>query len=228
LRKSRHNSPNFSTFVAVLLAFLPFLGGCRSVSVKDPISGPSHEVSNVFRKEHLLPGPLKRVAVLPLSYKESSVAFVAGQQSLEPLFQSELTKASRFETVFIRPEQLKQWTGRDRFDAYESLPPNLFKLLAEKTGSDGILFANLSEYKAYPPMVIGWRMKLAANDADLLWAVEEIFDASSQPVSNGARRFERAHARNNPVLEDSRSILLSPTRFGQYTLDTLLATLPNR
>lgn len=212
----------------VLAAFLPFLAGCSTKQLKDPITGPSFQVSNVFRKEPVLPEQVRRVAVLPLTYKEASVAFVAGQQSLEPVFQSELTKTGRFEAIWVRPDQLKQWTGRERFDAYEELPKNLFKLLAEKTGSDAVLFVALSEYKAYPPILIGWRMKLAGNDADVLWAVEEMFDASEHAVSNAARRYDREHSRNNPVLEDSRSILLSPTRFGQYTLEAVLETLPNR
>lgn len=216
-------------FLALLGATgINLLNGCSTKPLTNPIVGPNYAVSNVFRQDSTLPVHIRRVAVLPLSYKEATVAFVAGQQSLEPVLQSELIKAGRFESVFIKPEQLKQWTGRERFDAYENLPSELFKLLADKTGSEAVLFVALSEYKAYPPIAIGWRMTLAANNSDILWSVEEIFDASDRAVSNSARRFDRDHIRNSPVLEDSRSILLSPTRFGQYTLQAVLDTLPNR
>jgi hypothetical protein len=216
----------FSVALAALGAFL--FNGCRMAPIKDPIVGPNYQVSNVFRKEPLLPGNIRRVAVLPLNYRESSALLVSGKDSLQPILASELIKASRFEMVLVDPAQLKQWTGRDHWDAYEALPPTLFKTLAEKTGADAVLFATLSEYKPYPPIMIGWRMKLVAMDADTLWAVEEMFDASELAVSNAARRYDRDHVRSNPVLEDSRSVLLSPARFGQYTLHAILETLPDR
>ena len=80
----------------------------------------------------------------------------------------------------------------------------------------------------YPPMVIGWRMRLVSNEAGPVWAADEVFDAADQGVSNSARRYNRSRSRNNPVLEDSRSILLSPSEFGQYTLASVLGTLPMR
>ena len=215
--------------VSLTLAILAiFSAGCRTKSITDPIVGPNYVVSNVFRKSETLPGQLRRVAVLPLSYRESSANFVSGKQSLEPVLATELTKASRFESFLVDPAQLKQWTGRDQWDAYEALPPNLFKVLIEKTGADAVLFTTLTEYKPYPPATIGWRMKLVAPEADILWAVDELFDSSQVAVSNAARRYERDHVRSNSALEDSRSILLTPTRFGQYTLDAILETLPNR
>jgi hypothetical protein len=202
--------------------------GCRTKVLTDPIIGPNYQVSNVFRKEATLPAQIRRVAVLPLSYREGSALLVSGKDSLASVLSSELTKAGRFEALFVDPAQLKQWTGREHWDAYEALPPSLFKLLAEKTGADAVLFPTLAEYKPYPPIMIGWRMKLVGNDTDILWAVDQMFDASELAVSNAARRYDRDHVRSSPVLEDSRSILLSPTRFGQYTLDAVLETLPNR
>ena len=176
----------------------------------------------------MLPGEVRRVAVLPLSYRESSALLVSGKESLAPVLANELTKAGRFESFLVEPAQLKQWTGREHWDAYEALPAAFFKVLVETTGADAVLFPTLSEYKPYPPMTIGWRMKLVATNADILWAVEDVFDASELGVSNAARRYDREHVRNNPVLEDSRSVLLSPTRFGQYTLQAIFETLPNR
>lgn len=202
--------------------------GCRTKALTDPIIGPNHQVSNVFRKEPMLPPTLRRVAVLPMSYPEDIPSLVAGKDALEPLFRSELGKTARFETLPVDSADLKRWTGREHWDAYEALPPDLFKLLAEKTGCNAVLFPTLTKYSAYPPIVIGWRMKLVANDADIIWAVEEIFDASEQGVSNAARRYDRDHVRSNPVLEDSRSVLISPSRFGKYTLHAILETLPNR
>jgi hypothetical protein len=211
-----------------LLALVFILAGCSTKPLTDPIIGPNYQVRNVYRKEPLLPVNIRRVAVLPLSIKAPTAGLVAGKDSLEQVFHAELTKAARFETILVEPTQLKQWLGRETLDAYEDLPAQMFRVLAEKTGAEAVLFAHLSEYKAYPPIMIGWRMKLVFNRAETIWAVEEMFDASEEAVSNAARRYDRAAEKNNPVLEDSRSILLSPTRFGQYTLRAVLDTLPAR
>lgn len=214
--------------VILFLAGILLLGGCSLKPITDPIVGPNHVASNVFRKEATLPATLRRVAVLPLSYNDANASGAAGRETLESVYHAELTKAGRFELLFVQPAQLRQWTGRERWDDLEELPTGFLKMLEQRTGCDGVLFARLAQFQAYPPIVIGWRMRLVANDADIIWTADEIFDAAEQAVSNSARRYDRAHARNNPVLEDSRSILLSPTRFGQYTLSTVLGTLPIR
>ncbi|MGZ8938807.1 MAG: hypothetical protein ACXW32_06305 [Limisphaerales bacterium] len=223
-----HKNVKLAPGLLVFLCLLWILSGCSTQPLKDPIVGPNHQVRNVFQRHPLLPINVRRVAVLPVSFKEANAALVSGKESLEPVLRMELAKAARFETIYIEPTQLRQWTGREQWDAYEDLPPRMLKLLTEKTGADSILFSHLSEYKAYPPMVIGWRMKLVGSDADALWAVDEMFDAAEEAVSNAARRYDRAQVRNNPVLEDSRAILLSPTRFGHYTLQALFETLPKR
>jgi hypothetical protein len=71
-------------------------------------------------------------------------------------------------------------------------------------------------------------MKLVTLDADIIWSIDELFDSAEERVSNSARRFDRARVKSNPVLEDSRSILLAPTSFGQYTAHEVFSTLPRR
>lgn len=225
---ARLGSARAVSFLVFAVFSLLLLAACRTKPLKDPIIGPNHQVRNVFQRHPLLPINVRRVAVLPVSYKEANASFVSGKEALEPVLRIELAKAARFETIYVEPTQLRQWTGREQWDAYDELPAKMLKLLAEKTGADSILFTHLSEYKAYPPVVIGWRMKLVGTDADAIWAVDEMFDSAEEAVSNAARRYDRAQVRNNPVLEDSRAILLSPRRFGQYSLNAVLQTLPNR
>jgi hypothetical protein len=209
-------------------ALLFLLTGCSTKPLKDPIIGPQYQVGNVYRREPVLPINLRRVAVLPISIKETNPDFLKGQDSLEPILHNELAKQARFELVIVQPKQLKEWTGKDRWDAYEELPLSLIHTVEDKTGAHAVFFAHLTEFKAYPPIVIGWRMKLVGEDLQSIWAVEEMFDAAEESISNSARLYDRGQVKNSPVLEDSRSILLSPRRFGQYTLKAVLDTLPAR
>lgn len=220
------------TTAAILIGLLVliFTSGCAKTKViTDPILGPDHAVTNVFRKEATLPVQIRRVAVLPVSAEGAGPNGTAGRELLEPILHTELSKAGLFDLAFVNPADLQKWTGKERWDYQQTLPKEMLKTIAEQTGADGVLFTRLSRFHAYPPMVIGWRLMLvAAADADILWSVDEVFDAAEEPVSNSARRFERSQVRNNPVLEDSRSILLSPRKFGQYAARAVVQTLPAR
>lgn len=202
--------------------------GCQStkVALMDPILGPSYQPGNVFLVRSNLPPTFRRVAVLPLITGRNRSAEA---EMLEPVLLAELAKAKRFELVTVRPEDLRAWTGRETWSVQEELPEDLLATIAERAGCDGVLFPDLSQFRAYPPMLMGWRLALVdAKSANVLWSVDEVFDAGDSAVVNGARRYSNQHLRNQPALEDSRSILLSPTRFGSYTAQTVLATLPGR
>ncbi len=213
---------------ALFLFSLLHLSGCNTKPLTDPIIGPDHVLKNTYQKEAVLPGSLKRVAVLPLSYNDARGTGASADETLQPVFEGELTKTARFEAYFVRPQQLRLWSGKQQWDDFDELPSAFLKMIAEHTGCDGVLFTRVTNFKAYPPIMIGWRMRLESNDSGVLWAADEIFDAAEQGVANSARRYNRARTRNNPVLEDSRSILLSPSEFGQYTLASVLRTLPMR
>jgi hypothetical protein len=215
-------------FFAAFVSLLIFANGCQTKALTDPIIGPDYASTNVFRKEAVLPATVRRVAILPISYNAGDAAAVAGEQMLEPMLEAELKKAARFETTFVKPEQLRLWTGRERWDAFDQLPPDMLRVIGEKTDCDAILFPRLTQFSAYPPIMIGGRMQLVTLDADIIWSIDELFDSAEERVSNSARRFDRARVKSNPVLEDSRSILLAPTSFGQYTAHEVFSTLPRR
>jgi len=62
----------------------------------------------------------------------------------------------------------------------------------------------------------------------ILWSADEVFDAGDVGVANAARAYYSQHLRNEAPLSDSSTVLGSPSRFGQYTLNALFATLPGR
>jgi hypothetical protein len=212
----------------LLLSFMLGLAGCDTIPLHNVVIGPDYQVSNVFRKSPFLPDNLRRVAVLPLSGDESQVEITAGQQTLDPVLRTELLKVRKFESIWVTPESLRQWTGRKIWEAEDRLSTNFFSKLREETGCDAVLFCRVSRFHAYPPLTIGWKLKLIeASQGQTLWAVDEIFDAGEPPVSNSARRYEQHHEKGGPVT-DSPMILSSPQRFGHYTAWAVLETLPER
>jgi len=211
--------------VGVLLALLIGPSGCMSAVALRVESAPR----NAFRAGPQLPNEVRRVAVLPIAAENTDPDMDFGQESLLPVLVGELNKRGLFELVVVTPEQLMQWTGKSRWSAAEKLPAQLLERLREDLGCDAVLFARLSQYKPYPPLAMGWNLQLVLMDhSRIYWAADEVFDMSERAVAASAQQYGRRQFEGRDPHTDPSSISLSPRQFGQYSLASLLATLPAR
>jgi hypothetical protein len=225
--------------VSVLVA-AALLTSCRALpplpaQVQD--LGPAYQPSNIYRRANSLPPEVHRVALLPLTTTSPSAYLIAGAETLEPLIYAELEKAKRFEVIPVTSQQMKQWTGQESWRADEQLPPNLFERISAGTACDAVFFCQLTRYQPYQPLAVGWKFSLVENPKGtnaetgeiqprILWSVDEVLDAGDPAVTTGARLYYTQHLRNDAPSADPATMLISPARFGQYTLSTLLGTLP--
>jgi hypothetical protein len=161
---------------------------------------------------------------------------------LETVLYAELEKSGRFEVIPVSGEQLREWTGQASWRADEQLPLNFLERLRDGTGCDAVMFSQLIRYQPYEPLAVGWKFALVEKretvlDAtaapksavpEILWSADEVFDAGDVGVANAARAYYSQHLRNEAPLSDPATVLGSPSRFGQYTLNALFATLPDR
>jgi hypothetical protein len=215
-----------------LLRLLPALlaAGCASHSFDVAhVADIRYQPSNVYRKSKILDPQLKRVALLPITTVSSTETFIAGAQLLQPFVAAELEKAKRFDLVIILPEQLRQWTGQAAWRDDEALPPDFFSRLREGCGCDAVFFAQLTRYYPYQPVAVGWKLSLVEVQGNqIVWKADELFDAGDTIVANAARHYSSEHVHIEGPADDPAAILGSPSRFGQYSLSALLATLPER
>jgi hypothetical protein len=221
--------------VIIALSILLFLlTGCSTTTIArgEIITGPDHEIANVHCLAPKLPERIRRVALLPLAAEPANSDINLGRESLEPILQAELDRLNVFEVIRVTPEQMRHFTGKSEWSANEKLPPTFLSTIKNETGCDAVLFSKLTRYHAYPPMAIGWNLKLVdATDCQIWWAVDEMFDLSDPEVVNSARRHELGHQKyyqSSPLLADSRTALISPRRLGQYSVAAVFATLPER
>ncbi len=221
---SRHRGlPNVGA-----LLLLAWAGcGCHSLRIDRVTLGGAYEPQNVFLAAPAFPAEVKRVAVLPVAADERFSTLIDGREALEPVLISELLKTRKFEVVRISPEASRVTTGRTGWTGEEALPEDFFPALQASSGCDAVLFCQLTTFRGYAPLAVGWRMKLVdVRSRQILWAGDEVFDAGQAAVLNGARRYqsEQLHSLDNGdwVMENS------PRYFGQYTLAKLLDTLPAR
>jgi hypothetical protein len=217
-----------------LARFLPglalplLLSGCESGKPQLPFEA-RYQPSNIYSKGPMLDPDVKRVALLPMAPLLPTETFQAGVDSLQPLLRAELEKTKRFDVIVVTPEQLRRWTGQGVWKVEDQLPPDFFDRLQEETGCHAVFFNQLTRYQPYQPVAVGWKLTLVFNKEHVIyWAADEVFDAGDDAVANSARAYESAHITTPSPLPDPNAILSSPSRFGQYTLHTLLATLPKR
>lgn len=206
------------------LAMVFALTGCTTIHENDYVQGPDYEPENVYVAP--LAVSVQRVALLPVTVARDDRDHQNGVTALEPLLQRSLVSRQAFEVAPVSTAWLQRQTGQARWRLDEPLPADLIAQIQQAYGCDSVLFAELAEYHPYPPMRIGWHLKLVAGpEATIAWSANEIFDASRQDVVNSARRFYQAHQWGVRGNGHSRAILDSPRRFGAYSVSEVLRTL---
>jgi hypothetical protein len=190
---------------------------------------PEEPKDNVYQMSPELPAELRRVAVLPVAWEDSQAGLSQGVEMLAPILLSEVIKTRKFEVVAVSPPDLRRQTGRLSCSDAEILPADFLDSLRRVYGCDAVLFSQLTVFRAYAPLAVGWRLKLVdVRTRQILWAVDEVFDAEQPEVLGQARLF---HAAGQWLLHDPENdwrVANSPRQFGQYAIAKSLAFLPNR
>jgi hypothetical protein len=213
--------------LSLLFAVLVLLPGCatRAGHLATPTAEGRPE--NVFSYARRFPATLQRVAVLPLVCEQPHADLPEGCEALNPVLLTELTKAKRFEVVAVNSDNLRSRTGRSNWTAAEALPADFFESLRSTYGCDAVLFCELTTFRAYAPLAIGWRLKLVdTRTRQILWATDEVFDAGRRSGGAGAA-IESLFATQESESDDW-ALRNSPRQFGQYAAARLCATLPVR
>ncbi|MBI5800015.1 MAG: hypothetical protein HZA92_04720 [Verrucomicrobia bacterium] len=221
-----------------LLAAAWLLTGCGSLSDRwqgrEHISGPGYQPVNVHRPPAGVPEKIRRVVVLPLVSDARGAQADAGVDTMQAVLVTELVRCGAFEILAVSADELSHATGRSQWTAEEKLPAAMLQRLRDRHGCDAVLFSRLTQYRAYPPLAVGWSFKLVECPAKsgeaprILWAAEEVFDAGNPAVVNSARRYYLGQLKVPGPLADSQAVLNTPRRFAQYTLNALALTLPPR
>jgi hypothetical protein len=206
------------------------LSGCAAPEWNVASLTPDYHPDNVFLYAPGLSPDLKRVVMLPLACEDHRPDLEDGCEALSPILKAELVKSRKFEVVCASPEALQNAMGHPAWTGTEELPPEFFDSLREVYACDAVLFCQLTVFLPYPPLAVGWRLKLVnARTRQTLWATDELLDAGMQSVINGAEGYQRGGGLH--LFRDERDEWLmshSFRRFGQYAAAQVLQTLPNR
>lgn len=199
------------------------LGGCMQPGRYDPArTGPFFTPTNHVGEPSL--GGIRRVVVLPVWSGEAAPSETAAD--LDPVVLASLQDQHRFEIVTLSREDSRR---RFRFEAFSSaaaLPADFLATLRREFAADAVLFVDVTVYRAYRPLALGLRAKLATADGTrLIWTFDNVFSAEVAAVANSARN-HFLEADNRVPADLTHGVLQSPSRFAAYASAAMFATLP--
>lgn len=174
-----------------------------------------------------LPADLHRVAVLPVCGSE--LAGEESAQGLDTVLREALQRQMRFEVVVVSREECRRLFGAPEYSSVGALPHGFLDKLAAHYGVDAVLFTDLTVYRAYQPISIGLRAKLAGvRDVRLVWAFDEVFSAEDPRMQSSVKLSAKARNGIVSISDPSPAVLQSPARFGAVAADIMFGTLPPR
>jgi hypothetical protein len=214
---------------AGLFALGGILAAAQAAPPKADALGRDYRPDNVFAYPAKLSLDLRRIAVLPLAAEASGNDLAEGCTALTPAVWEQLVKAKRFELVAVDNAGMRRATGKVGWTGAEMLPPDFLGFLRREYACDGVLFVELTSYRAYAPLAVGWRFKLVdARSGQIVWAADELFDAAIPAVSHAAQQFAEPRFFWPFGREENWLAVNSPRQFGRYAAAAVLDRLPER
>lgn len=210
--------------LAVAGFFLTLLAGCSTPPEYDSArTGPFFTPTNTHGEPSL--GGMRRVVVMPIWAGDIAPPEAAAE--LDPAIMTALQREHRFELVaFPREESLRRFRS-EALSSTSALPPDLMAMLKREYAADAVLFVDLTVYRAYRPLAIGFRAKLATIDSPrLIWTFDEVFSTENEAIANSARNFFLGSDRSGVPADLTPAVLQSPGRFATYAAAAMFSTLP--
>lgn len=211
----------------LLAALAVSLAACSELPKRDPAkAGPFFTASNVTKLGRL-PIELRRVVALPAS--SGPQVTDESLDRIDRAISEELNRTGKFEVVTATRADLKRLFGVTSIASTDALPRDFFEKITQAFAADGVLLTDVTSFSAYPPLLLGLRVKLArVSDREIIWAGDNTFSGSEPAVANSARRYALQLGADRGPGDLSHTILQNPSRFASFAAATTFAALPPR
>jgi hypothetical protein len=213
---ARRLSPGIARMRLCLPAalLLGLLGGCAS-GPNDPMAG------SYYLNLHKEPRALGRVALVELdnmsTYPEIS------RDATEALF-LELQKKQLFSLARVSQDDPAWPALRENLDSPQGLQTLLE--VRERLKCNGLLVGTVTEYRPYPRLVLGLRLKLLdLTDSRLLWGLEQVWDSSDRSMQKRIQAYFKRPLGLGPVPLREQVVVMSPLEFVRFAAYETAQTL---
>lgn len=199
--------------------------GCQTPAYDDPARvGPFFTPTN-HSGDPAMPLTLRRVVLLPIY--GGALADGETAASLDGVFATELQRQNRFEVVVLDRAECRRRFGAEEFSSSAALPRDFLTKLRRDFAADAVIWVDLTAYRAYRPLALGVRAKLATlKDTRLVWTFDNVFSSEDPAVANAARHHFIDQTHTTVPADLTPAVLQSPTRFATYVASATFATLP--
>ena len=190
-------------------------GGCAEAFIKGDSAkyyyiNPNKDITNVGR-----------IAIVELE-NDSSYTQVSSDLT-SALFQS-LQKKQVFGLQIVKQRDPLWKSLQLEPDTTYSLEQ--MAAVRQRLKCDGVLIGTITEYKPYPHMTIGIRLKLIdLTEGELLWAIEQVWSSSDKITEYKIKRYLK-ETQSSASTSSSESItMISPLEFMRYISYEVAQTL---
>jgi hypothetical protein len=194
------------SWAMILLLSVVIISGCRTKSASAPVSdfyyiNPHNKLSSIGR-----------VAIVELE-NHSSYPRISTDVTFA-IYQA-LQKRQVFGLTPILQDNPSWRSLQLDPDASYSLEQLL--AIRETLKCDGLLLGTISEYKPYPHMSIGLRMRLLdLRDGQLQWALEQVWDCDDKTTEKRIESYFRSEKRQGFAPLNDKLAAVSPIEFIKF------------
>lgn len=210
------------TLMVRLLIVLCLLisGGCINNELARRSIGEHYRSDNFYISPDPADTALRRVVIIPF-FNESQYPDAADK--VTKAFGMEIEKLHRFEIVApgryekeLRACNIFQDGKFDRTKVY---------VAAKALGVQGVLYGCVKQYRPYKPLVVGVKAGIIrAETGEMVWAVDDVYDASQQDVAN--RAYMYSYKKIEPIDNGRGDLILTSMRmFTAFVCRELVSSL---
>jgi hypothetical protein len=139
----------------------------------------------------------------------------------------ELQKKQVFSVVTVNRDDPAWQALQENLDSLQAMQTLL--LIREKSKSNGLLVGTITEYRPYPRLAIGLRLKLLdLTDGQLLWGVEQVWDSTDRNVQKRVQTYFRKERRSGSSPLPEELVGVSSLEFARFAAYEIAQTLDGR
>lgn len=203
-----------STGLVLLLVTL-LLSGCRAPQAYAPAA------TYYYLNPTKTLTAIGRVAIVELQ-NDSSYPHVSADITTS-LFQT-LQKKQVFGLTVIH-QQDPSWRSL-QLEADSTYSRDQILAIRETLKCDGLLLGTITEFRPYPHMVVGLRLKLLdLRDGQLLWALEQVWDSADRATEKRIKAYFESQKRSGFAPLHEQLAAVSPLEFIKFVSFEVAGTL---
>jgi len=200
----------------MLLLLAVLLSGCRTQSIQ---SAPA--ANYYYRNPDKKFTAFGRAAIVEL-HNDSSYPQISTDIT-ESLYQA-LQKRQVFGLTLIRqhdPSWRSLQLEQDSTYTFEQL-----LAMRDALKCDGVLIGTVTEYRPYPHMAVGLRLKLLdLRDGQLVWALEQVWDSADKATEKRIKNYFKTQKREGYAPLHDKLAAVSPLEFIKFISYEVAGTL---